>query len=577
MKYKSLTKTLGFFVGMIGLLPSHSLQAKVHHLTTDIVVVGGGTAGCAMASLLSSKFKVVLLDAGTDQSTNPQISVASNNGGLINQVNYFFWELGHWVDTVNPRNGIPSFQPGVEARVLGGGSSLNGLQYVRSTAAYFDQLQAITGDSAWGPTNAFNVYNKIETFNGIPGFFNPAVHGFQGPVNVRQCALNTALAQSFANSAATVTGVPVIDDYNDPSQPVGPFVNWELTENPDESREQSFLAYLRGNLKRKSDTLYKGKNITLYTKARVEKILFSDDSTPVAKGVRVVIEGDEYIFQAKKKVVVCAGFQSPVLLQLSGIGEKAMLKGAGIEVVYDNPNVGKNIVNHPIFTLTASGASIDPNADPQNLYTGGAFLPDPTRAPDDTDRGWQWIGIDGDAPPANIVARALYNKSRRPSHVGSPVGSPGGFFTVAGILINAKSKGSIGVVSQNPIHMPIFQFNYWSDPADLISAVACYTQIYNTLLQMGLTPLPNLPLPGDTTGIETYLLNTYSQAFHWTGACSMGKSPADGAVVDSSGNVFGVKNLVVCDITISPVICRGNTQGIAYLFGNIIAEKILND
>jgi len=547
MRYKSLSKNLGFFVGIIGLLSGHALQAKPKELTADIIVIGAGTAGCALTSKLSEKFKIILLDAGTDQSSNTLISVPSNNGAVSNQVNPFFWELGHCVDTNTP-TGAPIFLPGVASRVLGGGSSVNGLQYVRSTASYFSEIQAVTGDAAWGPANAFNVYKEIETFNGILGQYNPAAHGFNGPLNVRQCALNAPAATLFANSAATITGVPVSPDYNDPSTPNGPFVSWQVTENPDESRAQSYQAYLQRKLKRKSDSVYTGKNITMYTKARVEQILFSDDSTPVAKGVKAVIDGQEFILQAKKKIVLSAGFQSPVILQLSGIGDKAALKPTGINVIVDNPNVGRHMVNHPIFTLTGVGAlPVDPSPNPNNLYTGGAFLPDPTQG--NTDRAFQWIGI---ATPSK-----------------TPVA-----FTIAALLLDAKSEGQIGIISSNPLRMPTFQFNYFTDPADIASGIACYGQMYDTLVQMGLTPLG--PNPASPMDVQTYILSTYGEAYHWVGSCSMGTS-ADTAVVNSSGDVFGVKNLAVADITISPVNCLGNTQAIAYLIGNIVASKILNE
>jgi choline dehydrogenase len=549
MQYKSLSKSIGFFIGVIGLISGHNLHAKPKELTADIIVIGGGTAGCAVVSKLSEKYKVILLEGGTDQSNNPQILQPANSAALSLQINQFFWELGHWVAPNLAVPGTFKYFPGFAGKVLGGGSSVNGLRYIRSTDSYFSEIQAITGDRAWGPANVFQVYNDIETFNGISGQYNPAAHGFNGPLNIRECALNTPAATLFVNSAATVATIPVITDYNDPSVPIGAFVNWQLTENPDETRAQSFQAYLQGKVKRQSDNVYKGKNIIIYTNTKVEQILFSNDHTPVAKGVKAVINGEEFIFQAKKKIVLSAGFQSPVILQLSGIGPKEMLKGAGIRVVVDNPNVGQTMFNHTSFTLTGTGAlPMDPNPDPNNLYTGGAFLPDPTQ-PGDIDRGFMWIG------KVNTAATS---------------------FTITAIPLNSKSQGAIGVISTDPLRMPIFQFNYFSNPADLTSAVACYGQAYNTLVQMGLTPSPVLPMPGNTADVQDYILGSFKQVFDWVGTCAMGMSAAT-AVVDSSGNVFGVKNLVVADITISPITCRGNTQAIGFLIGNIIAFKILHE
>jgi choline dehydrogenase len=550
MKYKSLSKTLGFFVGIIGLLSGHNLQAQ--ELTADIIVIGGGTAGCALVSKLSEKYKVILLEGGTDQSSNPQILQPTNGAALGFQINEFFWELGHWTAPNGAIPGLYRYFPGFAGKVLGGGSSINGLRYIRSTASYFSALQAITGDNAWGPTNAFNVYNNIETFFGIPGQFNPSAHGFDGPLNIRQCAFNSPEALVFANAVAAETGVSLITDYNDPATPLGSFVNWQLTENPDETRSQSFQAYLQGKVKRKSANVYKGKNILIYTNTKVEQILFSDDQTPVAKGVKAVVDGEEFIFQAKKKIVLAAGFQSPVILQLSGIGPKEMLRGPGIRVVVDNPNVGKTMFNHVSFTLAATGAlSVDPDLNANNLYTGGAFLPDPTR-PGDTDRGFMWIG------KANTTA--MPNS-----------------FTITALLLNAKSQGAIGVISSDPLRMPIFQFNYFDNPEDMASAISCYGQAYNTLVtQMGLTASASLPNPANPALVETYIRGTFKGVFDYVGTCAMGTS-ADNAVVDSSGNVFGVKNLAVADITISPITFRGNTQALGFLIGNIIASKILHE
>lgn len=552
MKYKSLSKTLGFFVGIIGLLSGHDLQAKEEKLTADYIIVGGGTAGCALASILSAKHKVIVLEGGTNQSNNSQITSPANSAALALQINEFYWELGHWTSPNLAIPGLFRFFPGFAGKVLGGGSSVNGLRYIRGTGNYFAQLQQITGDSAWGSGNAFSVFNDIETFNGISGQYNPSSHGFEGPLNIRQCSFNAPEALVFANAvAATVPGVGVITDYNDLSTAFGSFVNWQLTENPDETRAQSFLAYLQSKVKQKSANVYKGKNLIIYTNTKAEQILFSDDSTPVAKGVRAVVDGTEFVFQAKKKIVVAAGFQSPVLLLLSGIGPKDQLDGAGIKVVYNNPNVGKVMFNHVSFTLSGTGTlSVDPSPDANNLYTGGAFLPDPTR-PTDVDRGFMWIGKANTSVVPNT-------------------------FTITATLLNAKSQGAIGVIFSDSLRMPIFQFNYFSDPDDLTSAVACYGEAYNTLVNMGVTPSASLPLPGNTAAVQTYILGSFKGAFDYVGACAMGTS-ADTAVVDSSGNVFGVKNLVVADITISPVTFRGNTQALGFLIGNIIASKILHE
>lgn len=517
--------------------------------TVDYIIVGGGTAGCVLASRLQSKGTVLCLEGGLIQDNNPLIAQPTAAGSLVlNYTNDFFWPLGHARVDVAPDN---KRFPAVAGETLGGGSSVNGMQYVRGSSSFFADWQTISGDADWGPINATNVYKALEKFNGVPGQFNPAAHGFTGPVDIRQAALNVQAATIFQAACATASGYPAISDYNDPATPIGPFLYWQLFEQPSGIRESSSTAYLQGTLTQKEPNIFVTANnrLVVYTQAHVTKVLFSSAigaSQPRASGVKAIVSGNETVFFARKKVILCSGFQSPLLLQASGIGDPALLNSLNIPVVVNNPNVGKNMENHPIFSLTATG-TVPPatTPDPNGLYSGGAELPDPSVG--GTTRALQFIGI---ATP----------------------GAPGAF-TIATLLLKAKSLGTVNLLYPDPLRMPIYDFNYFTDPADIATAVAAYDIMYRTLVGMGLTPLGPDPVT-QPAAVVTYILTTYSQAYHWTGACRMTQSAATG-VVDNTGHVFGVSDLIVADITIIPTSPTGNCAAPAFLIGNIIANKLL--
>lgn len=540
MKNKAALYTLALLVSLI--------NADVQNgCSVDYIIVGGGTAGNVLARRLSSESNatVLVLEAGENQITDTRLSDPTNAGLLVNvYTNPFFWPLGHAVQLASPNN---KRFPAVAGQTLGGGSSVNGLQYVRGSNSFFLDWQTISGDSDWGPVNANNVYKNMETFNGVPGQYNPAVHGTSGPVNIRQAALNLQAAQLFQNALVTL-GYPAIGDYNDPANEIGAFLYWQLFEQPNNDRESSATAYLQDTLNQIEDNVYvsANKRLVLYTKAHVTKVLFSDQGTqaPRASGVHAIVNGDEFVFFARKKVIICAGFQSPLLLQASGIGDETLLESLEIPVVYNNPNVGQHIENHPIFSLTGTGTvPVATTPDPFGLYSGGAELPDTTVSP--TKRGFQFIGI----------------------------ATPPTAFTIACLLLKARSEGDLQMLYSDPLRMPFYNFNYFSNPADIASGVAAYTIMYNTLVQMGLTPTGPDPVSAPAAVI-TYITTSYTQAYHWTGACRMNPSPTLG-VVDSTGHVYGVQDLIVADITIIPTSPTGNCAAPAFLVGNVIANKLL--
>ena len=535
-----------------------SLNIQNYEDVADYVIVGAGNAGAALAARLSSEgFSVIVLEGGINQDNNPLIfDPLAASSLVLNYTNEFFWMLGH-AEVVPPLLSPPPQNdrrwPAVTGALFGGTSSVNGMQYVRGNSEFFNRWQvAAGGDPAWGVANATAVYKRLETFNGVPGQYTPAIHGTKGPVDVRQASNDTAAATDFVNAVIALgLGYTDIKDFNDPNNAVGAFTYWQLTQKPDKTRESSSTAFLEP-LRKISHTEYVSRNgnLRVISEARVQRILIDAESgEPVANGILAVVNGVEKRYMAEREVILSAGFQSTLLLQLSGIGDASRLRSLGIPVVYNNINVGIHAKNHPGFLLTGLGNVAGPISDPQALYTAGAFLSDPTR-PDIT-RAYQLLGT---ATP----------------------GAPGSF-TINSVILDPLSDGFVTLYNSDPNRMPFYNFRQYANPADINSAIALYGLAYNVLLNMGL--VPQGPLPGNIPAVTTHVLtnpSTAIQNFHYQSANRMSTSPATG-VVDPDGRVFGVCNLRVADVSIIPVNCLGGPQAPAYLVAEVISDKIINE
>lgn len=244
---------LVYCMGIFGLNAHDSHQEKPCECSAEYIIVGGGTTGCVLARRLSEHHSVILLEAGLIQDNDPLISDPLNNGNLVlGYTNEFFMPLGH---SLYGRAFDNRRFAGIAGELLGGGSSVNAMQYVRGTKAYYAAWEALVKDSSWGPKNVFNEFKKMETFFGVPNQFKPKAHGEHGPIDVRQATNNLPASNEFVQ-AIVDQGYPGPIDYNDPKYPIGAFAYWQLNQKPDKMRESSSTAYLEGYLRKKTNNLY---------------------------------------------------------------------------------------------------------------------------------------------------------------------------------------------------------------------------------------------------------------------------------------------------------------------------------
>jgi len=530
-------------------------MSKIYHTNSDIkwdektdfIVVGLGAAGAVVTRMLANKnFNVIGIEAGENYDNNPLIldsTVAPDMEGS------YTWKFLYNQETApNPdMNGRTlNYTTG---RLLGGGSSINGLQYVRSSNNIWQEWGNINGCN-WDPISALSGYKHLEQFIGVPSNFNPIYHGTNGLMKIRQAPIvESSMATKFANALSAATTYPIISDYNDPTTPIGVFTRWSLFEQSNGDRASSSTDFLTPLINKHH------KHCKIITNTTISKVIICKCGQTL--GVEAIRNGKCINIKACKEVILSSGIHSNEILQRSGIGPESLLNSLNIPIVFKNDAVGSNSRNHLISVAVFSANPADfpgtGSNDLNALYTGGAFLPDPTIGSDITKRGFQWIGIN---PAPNIFVVAFYK-------------------------LNPQSTGTDRIQNADPLRVSEVNENLLSDPLDLDAIVNVYQQQITALnTQLGLIDpayqllSPSLSLIADTDGLKNYIKESLEHAHHWTGTCKMAPLSQNG-VVNKKGEVYGVKKLRIADISVAPIQPDGNTAGPAFFVGYNIAKMII--
>ena len=379
----------------------------------DFVIVGVGASGALIARKLTDDFRtsVIALEAGGNHDEDEPIKNSAFAPSL--EASYpaeYFWLNATAVQACANGQSINW----LSGRLLGGGSSINGEQYVRNSTPNFQEWEKLVGPE-WGPQSALDHYKALENYNGCqkkctddrfsPSTFEP--HGTHGLLNIRQVPETPSQAAiKLAKAIECSTGFKKIKDYNSPCSEIGSFTQWQLFQNPDGTRASSSVCFLDKSVVTKKGHGVNGRKLKILTKATALRIIWQQNK---AVGVEYLHEGYYKKVFAKKKVVLCAGNLNSHLLMNSGVGSAEELKKLGIPVVYDNPNVGRHYRNHHILTFLFSMNSCDAdefqNGDPNAIYTGGAFLPN-AQGPYDR-RQFELVGV-----PVLSDGSALFSESR---------------------------------------------------------------------------------------------------------------------------------------------------------------------
>jgi choline dehydrogenase len=520
----------------------------------DYVIIGGGSAGCVLAARLSENpdVKVLLLEAGgTDR--HPFYHLPAGFAKMTKGIGSWGW---HSVPQKHMNNMVIRY---TQAKVIGGGSSINAQIYTRGNALDYDEWRQM-GCDGWGYRDVLPYFRKAEDND----TFDNEYHGKGGPLGVSQPSAPLPICEAWFAAAAQL-GIPRNHDMTGASQDgVG---YYQLTQR-NARRSSAAMAYLAPA---------KGcANLTVKTGAQVKRII-------VEKGKAIgaeMLDGTQYL--AEREVILSSGaIGSPRMLMLSGVGPADHLKSVGIAPVFDQPGVGSNLQDHvdlfviaectgdhtydkyakPLWSAVAGLQYLLTRKGPvaSSLFeTGGFWYADENaRSPDIQFH----LGL-GSGIEAGVAAM------------------PHGGVTMNSAYLRPRSRGTVRLSNADPNAAPLIDPNYWADPYDREMSIRGLKLAREMMQQEALKPFvlaERLPGP-DVQSDQDYFNYACANAktdHHPAGTCRMGIDPA--AVVSPRLKFNGIDALRVVDASIMPNVVSSNTNAPTIMIAEKAADMIRAD
>ncbi len=523
--------------------------------TVDFIIVGAGSAGAALANRLTEngRFRVLLLEAGGKTHRLSQVPISFAR--FINRPGV------NWLYASEPEDNTGGRAiPVPRGRMLGGSSAINGMVWVRGQRQDYDHWAQL-GNRGWSYQDVLPIFRSMESYAGGTN----EIRGRAGPLEITDSDESGRLYDSFFAAAESI-GIKRTHDYNGLEQDGIAMTQASISRGRRMSTAKCYL-----------DPARKRANLTIETDAMVESLVLEGRR---CTGVRYSSHGSKREARAAREVIVAAGsIASPQLLELSGIGQGARLKGLGIEVCHDLPGVGENLRDHwaPRMKWRVGRHGVTFNERARGY-------------------GALWHGL-------------LYMTTRKGflSHPASPIraffrtreglDSPDAMFTMQPFLstpnvklakesgmtmithqLRPESKGSVHINAPDPRKHPSIRFNFLAERVDRECVLASMRIVRRLVAAPALAWLGAEELaPGPGVNSDEELLDFVTQTaettYHPVGTCRMGSDPL--AVVDDELRVHGIANLRVADASIMPTLTSGNTNAPSIMIGEKAARIAL--
>jgi 5-(hydroxymethyl)furfural/furfural oxidase len=562
----------------------------------DTIIVGGGSAGSVLAHRLSAKSanKILLCEAGQDTPPgNEPPEIRDSYSGMAYFDPRFHWtELRVTTQLVshnNPEAERPPLRKYEQARVLGGGSSINGQMANRGAPTDYDEWEA-RGAAGWGWTDVLPYFRKVERDLDFDGPF----HGKDGRIPVRRIPPEhwTRLAQAAAE-ACKLAGYAFVPDQN------GEFVEgyFPVTHsNQSEQRVSAAMGYLDRDTRKRA-------NLTISTDTQVKELLFEGTR---CVGVKALVSGQEQEFRGREVVLSCGAIHSPAHLLRAGIGPVGHLKDMGIPILMGLEGVGQRLMDHPSIALSS-------------FIRRGARMNEHTRR--HVQVGLRYSSGLAGVPMGDMFVVVL---SKSAWHaVGEQIGS-----LLTFVNKTYSETGQVKLASRDPRREPIVEFNLLSDRRDLDRLMSGFRKAAALQMSAPMKAVTDKPFPAsysdrvrkigvvntrnkvltkiaatmmdgpaalrhymidnfvvegftfdqvmdDDEALEAFVRKAAIGVWHASCSCRMGRPDDPMAVVDTQGRVKGVQGLRVVDASIFPVVPCANTNFPTLMAAEKIAETML--